>query len=506
MSGIVYLIGAGPGDPDLITLKGMKAINNADVIVYDRLANPILFEDRRKQCKLIYVGKSAKNHTKTQEEINEILYQEAKKGQVVVRLKGGDPYVFGRGGEEGQYLYERNIPFEVVPGITSAIGGLAYGGIPITHRGIATSFHVVTGHLKSEDDELNWEALAALDGTIVFLMGVSNLKFISKNLIACGKDKDTPVAIINWATTPKQRVVEGTLSTIYEIALNANIQPPSLIVIGDVVSLRESLNFYENKPLLGKNIVITRGTTQRKNIINKLRELGANAISLPTIEIKEILENNELDNAIKNIHRYNHIIFTSINGANVFFEKVFDLGYDARKIGHLKISAVGPSTANAIKQYGINPDFIPTEYVGEALINELKPLLSKDDTVLIPRAKDGRAEIVEELSKICTVEEIKTYETITSKEDNEYIVEELKHMDSLYILFSSPTTFKNFEKIAGKDSKSILDKSNIISIGPITSKAIEDNGYSIYKQAKRYTFDGILEMLLDKEKDYGEYK
>ena len=499
MKGIVYLVGAGPGDPDLITLKGMQCIKSADVIVYDRLANPILLEERADNCKLIYVGKSPKHHIKPQGEINKILFQEAKAGNKVVRLKGGDPYVFGRGGEEGEYLYKRNIPFEVVPGITSAIGGLAYGGIPITHRGLATSFHVITGHLKDQNEELNWEALAALDGTIVFLMGVSNLETISRSLIKNGKDKNTPVAIINWATTPRQKIIQGNLSNIYEKAVKENIKPPSLIVIGDVIGLRDSLNFYEKKPLLGKNIVVTRGITQRGDIINQLRRLGANAISIPTIEIKEIRPNNRLDKAIIDIDKYNYIIFTSINGANIFFKRLFELGYDARKIAGIKVGAIGSSTAKTISQYGINVDFIPKEYVGESLVNELKPKLSKEDKVLIPRAKNGRPYLVEELSKTCIVEEIKTYETVKSTEESGYVIENLKEFDSYYILFSSPTTFINFKKIVGKDSENILNKGKIISIGPVTSKTIKGQGYSIYKQAKKYTFDGILEILLKEE-------
>ena len=371
---------------------------------------------------------------------------------------------------------------------------------------MARSFHVITGHLKDEYEKINWEALAALDGTIVFLMGVSNLKEISSNLIKNGKDENTPVAIINWATTPKQKIVEGTLLNIYEKAVKENIKPPSLIVIGDVVDLRDSLSFYEKKPLFGKNIVITRGTTQRKDIINKLIELGANAISIPTIEIKEIKPNARLDRAIIDTSKYNYIIFTSINGANIFFKRLFKLGYDARKMAGIKVAAIGSSTAKAISQYGINVDFIPKEYRGEGLVNELQSKLSKEDKVLIPRSKNGRPYLVEELSKICMVEEIKTYETVKATEDSGHIIENLKEFDSYYILFSSPTTFINFKKIVGKDSENILNKGKIISIGPITSKAIEEQGYSIYKQAKKYTFDGILEILLTEGIQYGEYK
>nr|WP_201260043.1 uroporphyrinogen-III C-methyltransferase [Tissierella sp. P1] len=343
MKGKVYLIGAGPGDPGLITLKGSSYLKEADVVVYDRLASPRLLEDIKEGCRLIYVGKASKDHTKTQDEINEIIFQEANKGNIVARLKGGDPYVFGRGGEEAEYLYDRGIDFEVVPGVTSAIGGLAYAGIPITHRGIATSFHVITGHLKDENEELDWKALTALKGTLVFLMGVSNLQKITESLLKHGKSKETPVAIINWGTTPRQRVLEGNLSNIYEKALKEKIKPPSLIAIGDVVSLREKLNFYEKKPLLGENIVVTREKAHAIDTIKKIEKLGGNVISFPTIKLEEITPNKELEEAIKNISKYSYIVFTSVTGVDIFFKKLLELE-DIRTLAGIKIAAVGIKT------------------------------------------------------------------------------------------------------------------------------------------------------------------
>lgn len=497
MKGIVYLVGAGPGDPELMTLKGRRCVKEADVIVYDRLVNQVLLEERKPDCKLIYVGKESRNHVKTQDEINEILYQEAKAGNNVLRLKGGDPYVFGRGGEEGEYLFERNIPFEVVPGVTSAIGGLTYAGIPITHRELSRSFHVITGHLKNENEELDWEVLSKLKGTLVFLMGVSNLKNITSNLMKNGMDKDTPAAMINWATTPRQRTVSGTLSTIYDIAIEEKMTSPSLIVIGEVVDLRETLDFYSKKPLFGKNILITRGMGQRDDVISKLRKLGANPISMPTIEIEEIKPNKDLDKAIHNLENFTYVVFTSINGVNIFFNRLFELNYDARKLAGLKIGAIGSNTKAAIREYGLNVDFMPKEYVGESLVAELKKEISKDDKILIPRAESGRPFIVEELAKICKVDEVKTYKTITSKQDNGYIIDNLKDLDSYYLLFSSPSTFKNFIEIAGEDADSLIKKGEIISIGPVTSQAIKEAGYEVYKQAKTYNYDGIVEMLLE---------
>ncbi|MBU5427534.1 uroporphyrinogen-III C-methyltransferase [Tissierella pigra] len=499
MKGKVYLIGAGPGDPDLITLKGLSYLEKADVVVYDRLASPKLLDHIKRDAKLIYVGKASKNHIKTQDEINEIIYQEAKDGNLVVRLKGGDPYVFGRGGEEGIYLYDRGIEFEVVPGVTSAIGGLCYAGIPITHRDIATSFHVITGHLKDEEEELDWKSLSALKGTLVFLMGVSNLKNISENLMKNGKSKDTPTAIINWGTTSNQKTVIGRLSNIYDKAIEENIKPPSLIVVGDVVGLREKLNFFENKPLLGKNIVITREKSHASETINKIEELGGNVISFPTIKVEKISPNEELDKSIINITNYSYLIFTSVNGVNIFFQRFFQLGMDIRTLANIKIAAVGSKTAAAMGKYGINPEIVPNEFVAEGLIDELSKVLSKEDNVLIPRAKIGRNELIDELSQIATINDLKIYHTVKDEENKEKIMDILNDLDSYYLLFTSSSTFTNFSEILKEDVGPALEKGKIISIGPITTKTIEEAGYSVYKQAKEYTIDGILELLI-KEK------
>ncbi|MDU5080658.1 uroporphyrinogen-III C-methyltransferase [uncultured Tissierella sp.] len=498
MKGKVYLIGAGPGDPGLITLKGSSYLKEADAVVYDRLASPRLLEDLKEGCRLIYVGKASKDHTKTQDEINEIIFQEANKGNIVARLKGGDPYVFGRGGEEAEYLYDRGIDFEVVPGVTSAIGGLAYAGIPITHRGIATSFHVITGHLKDENEELDWKALAVLKGTLVFLMGVSNLQKITENLLKHGKSKETPAAIINWGTTPRQQVLEGNLSNIYEKALKEKIKPPSLIAIGDVVSLREKLNFYEKKPLLGENIVVTREKAHAIDTIKKIEKLGGNVISFPTIKLEEITPNKELEEAIKNISKYSYIVFTSVTGVDIFFKKLLELE-DIRTLAGIKIAAVGIKTANAIRKYGIIVDIIPEEFVAEDLIDKLKEVLTREDKVLIPRAKLGRQELVEELGKVSLVDELVIYDTVKSKESKDEIINAIEDLDSYYLLFTSSSTFVNFVEILGNDSKIILDKGKIISIGPITTKTIEDEGYVVYRQAETYTVDGVLELLM-KEK------
>ncbi|HSQ34022.1 MAG TPA: uroporphyrinogen-III C-methyltransferase, partial [Peptostreptococcaceae bacterium] len=452
MSGKVYLVGAGPGDYKLITLKGIECIRKADVIVYDRLANENYLNEAKDNCEFIYVGKASSNHTLSQDEINDVIVNKAKEGKIVTRLKGGDPYVFGRGGEEGEYLLENGVNFEVVPGITSAIGGLCYAGIPITHRDYASSFHVVTGHLKDdENDDLNWNALSNIEGTLVFLMGVSNLNKISKNLIKEGKDKNTPVAIINWATRYNQRVVTGTLENIYDIALKENIKPPSLIVVGDVVNLREKLNFFENKELFGKNIVVTRARAQSSTLVEKVYDLGGNAIQFPTIKIDEISPNEELEQEIDNIENYSYIIFTSQNAVDIFFNKMYKMNVDLRKLHNTKIVAIGPATANSLKYKGIIADIIPQKYVAESIYEELKDKLSEVDNILIPRASNARDYLVEKLSEICSVKEIHIYNTVMESSDKEEIIDLLEQNKIDYITFTSSSTVNNFIKIIGID-------------------------------------------------------
>lgn len=495
MKGKVYLVGAGPGDYKLLTLKALQCVKEADIIVYDRLATDRILEDAKEGCEFIYVGKKSRYHTKTQDEINEIIAEEAKNGKTVTRLKGGDPYVFGRGGEEGEYLRERGIDFEVVPGITSAIGGLCYAGIPITHRDYASSFHVITGHLKEEEKELDWEVLSKISGTLVFLMGVSNLEKICNNLMINGKDKETPAAIINWAARSYQRVVTGTLENLYEKAMAEKIQSPSLIVIGGVVNLRESLNFFEEKPLFGKNIVVTRSRSQSSKLSEKIFDLGGNAIEFPTIKIEEISPNNELEEAIKNLENFNYVAFTSENGVNIFVDKLYEMNYDLRKLAKAKIVAIGSATAAKLKERGLIADIIPSKYVGEALVEELAPMLKKEDKILIPRAKEARDYIVTELNKYCAVTEVKLYETVMGEGNKEELLELIEEERVNYITFTSSSTVKNLVKILGKENLDKLKDIKLISIGPITSKTIEEYGLNLYKEAKEYTINGIIDVL-----------
>lgn len=501
MKGKVYLIGAGPGDHKLITLKALEVIRKAEVIVYDRLINKRLLKEAEKASEFIYVGKESSKHTMHQEDLNKLLVEKAKEGKIVARLKGGDPYVFGRGGEEGELLYEEGIDFEVVPGITSAIGGLCYAGIPITHRDFASSFHVITGHLKEEDKELDFKSLASLKGTLVFLMGMSNLKTIADKLMEEGKSPNTPAAVINWATWTSQKVAVGTLGNISEKAVSEGLKSPSLIVVGEVVGLRKKLNFFERKPLHGKSIVVTRARTQSSGLVEVIEELGGEAIEVPAIKIKNIIPNEQLDEGIYALKKYSYIIFTSTNGVKVFFERLFELGFDSRALAGIKIVAIGKATSGELNNYSLCADIVPKKFVSESIVEELREKLMPEDNILIPRAKEARSYLIDELSKLCSVTEISTYETLLEDTEKEYLFELLYKNKLDYITFTSSSTVHNFMLMLKKDNINLLEQVKLVSIGPITSKTLREYNLKVYKEALEYTIDGVITCIIEDLKE-----
>ena len=498
MRGKVYLVGAGPGDYKLITLKALECIRKSDVIVYDRLANIEYLKEAKDNCEFINVGKASSNHLLPQDDINRLIADKALEGKIVTRLKGGDPYVFGRGGEEAELLRDENIDFEVVPGITSPIGGLCYAGIPITHRDHASSFHVITGHPRKdgkETKEINWNALANVKGTLVFLMGIANLKNISENLIKEGKDKDTPVAFVSWATRANQRVITATLESAYEVVIKENIKPPTLIVVGTVVNLREKLNFFEEKPLFGKNIVVTRCRAQSSALAEKISDMGGNPIEIPTIKIQKVEDNKELEVEINKIKNYTYIIFGSKNAVDIFFDKLNEMGYDARALSNSKICAIGGETAKSIKSRGVIADIVPKKYVAEGLYEELKDIINENDKILIPRAKNARDFLISKLSEKCYVKEVITYESVIDNNKKNRALEVIEDESVDYITFASSSTVKNFITLIGKENLKKLENKKIISIGPITSKTIEDFGLGVYKEAEVATIDSTIEAI-----------
>lgn len=500
MKGKVYLVGAGPGDYKLLTLKGLECIKKADVIVYDRLANINYLKEAKSNCEFIYVGKASSDHALPQDDINRVIADKAKEGKIVTRLKGGDPYVFGRGGEEGEVLFSEGIEFEVVPGITSAIGGLCYAGIPITHRDYASSFHVITGHLRDDDKEnpeINWNALASTNGTLVFLMGVANLKKISSSLINEGKSKDTPVALVSWATRYNQRVITSTLENVYETAIRENVKPPTLIAVGEVVGLRDKLNFFENKPLFGKSIMVTRSRTQSSSLVEKIMDLGGNPVEIPTIKIDKIEDNRELESEIKNIKDYTYLVLTSKNGVDIFFDKLDEMGLDSRALANLKVCAIGSATAKSIAERGIKADIVPDRFVAEYLFEELKPILKSSDRVLMPRAKNARDFLVDKIGEICEVKEVHTYETVVDETKREGVLNVLAGGYINYITFASSSTVRNFVEIIGAENLEKLKDIKVISIGPVTTETARELNVEVYKEAEVATINGVIDTIIE---------
>ena len=464
--GKVFLVGAGPGDPNLLTLRAAELIATADVVATDALVAPEIVARAPKGAELIYVGKRAGAHSVPQEKTNQLLIDLARQGKRVVRLKGGDPFVFGRGGEEAEELAAAAVEFEIVPGISSAIAGPAYAGIPVTHRAHATSITLVTGHESEQTTGVDWKALAQLDGTIVFLMGIGNLPVIVKKLRENGVPDSRLVAIISKATTPQQRTVTGTLATIEQRA--AGVATPALMVVGEVVALHEKINWFESKPLFGKRIVVTRAREQASDVKRLLQNAGAEVVQFPTIEIVPPASYDSLDQVIRAIADYQWVIFTSSNGVEAFFERLKHHGEDARALSAVLIAAVGESTANDLRAHGIEPDLIPPKFQSTALL----PLLEEDQKGIrtaVIRAAQGRDDLIDELRRRGgEVDLAIAYETrrVTASMD------ELHDID--VVTFTSGSTVDNFFEVLPYPA--VIEKALLASIGPTTSEAIRRQG------------------------------
>lgn len=498
-TGIVYLIGAGPGDLELITLKGFRIIQEADAIVYDRLVNPSLLRYRKKDSEIFYVGKSPDHHTLTQEKINDLLVKLAKEGKIVARVKGGDPYVFGRGGEECETLFNNNILFEVVPGITSAIAAPSYAGIPVTHRNIAVDFTVVTGHEdpNKEDSQINWKVLAETTGTLIFLMGIGNLSKIVDKLTSFGKSVKTPVGLIHLGTRAEQKVVTGTLENIVTIAEENDIKSPTVIVVGDVVNLRRVLSWYEKKPLFGKRITVTRTREQASVLSEALEKLGAESWEFPTIRINENIDHTELKKTIDNIEMYTWLVFTSVNAFNVFRKALIERRVDIRKLSHIKICAIGSETKKAIEEIGIFVNVIPEKFVAEDLEKVLVGKISSEDKVLVPRSNLGRKILIEVLCKLgAEVTEVTAYETVIEDNNDRLLyLEKLENSEIQMITFTSSSTVDNFVKLIGEESLAIVKTIPIASIGPVTTKNLLKYGLVATVEAKEHSIAGLVEAI-----------
>jgi uroporphyrinogen III methyltransferase/synthase len=492
--GMVYLVGAGPGDMELITKKGERLLQSCDVIIYDRLASMELLDLVPESSELIYVGKTVGNHAIKQEEINQIIVRKALENKKVLRLKGGDPFVFGRGGEEVLALQEAGISYEVVPGVTSVTSVLASAGIPITHRGSSNSFHVITGHTKDSDNELtdNFETLAKLDGTLVFLMGIGNLKKIVDQLISYGKNKNTPAAVIANGTMINQKVVRGTLDTIYDIVVENHIEAPAIIVIGNVASLH--MEKTSTGSLQGKRIGIT-GTNKLTNKLKvHLEEHGANVINLSFLRVEESCNQEEILDAMHNISRYSWITFTSANGVDIFFNKIKKEAIDYRVFANIRFAVVGQGTKDALLKEGFQADYMPQKYTTTELAEGLLPKLQKDDRVLLARAKEGSKDLNEILLKSQgNIHDLAIYEIKTDESKKISILNSLTYLDA--ITFASSSGVTSFIDGLETEQQNLLKQLKIFCIGDITANTLESRGYSEYVIANEYTAEGLAEVI-----------
>ncbi len=507
--GIVYLVGAGPGDPGLITVKGARLLEQAQVVIYDYLSNPQLLA-YAPQAEAIYVGKKAAAHTLTQEQINQLLVDKAREGKRVVRLKGGDPFVFGRGGEECEALVNASIPFEVVPGITSAIGGPAYAGIPVTHRDFNSSFTFITGHEKEEeykDDEarargaakgssdIDWAIIAKLP-CVAFYMGVKALPRICSRLIENGMDPQIPAAVIQWGTTPRQRTVVSTLADLSQAVVDAKITAPAMTIIGKVVSLRKTMNWFENRPLFGQTVVVTRTRQQASDLTEELAGLGANVIEAPTIEIGPPGDWASVDASIARIAEYDWVVFTSANGVLHTRERLRAMGLDARVFGRCKIAAIGDVSAQAVKDLlCLTVDLCPQQFVAEALAEALVSASEvKGKRFLLLRADIARPILREKLQEAgaAEVNDVPVYETRPAAALPAELIDCLGRRQVDWITFTSSSTARNLAQLLGTGYAEQLAGVKLASIGPITTQALNELGLKPTVEATSFNVQGLV--------------
>jgi len=514
--GKVFLVGAGPGDPGLFTLKGVECLRRADVVIYDYLAGRPLLGYANPDAELIYVGKKGGDHTMKQPDINKLLVEKGLAGHVVARLKGGDSFIFGRGGEEALALREAGVPFEVVPGISSAYAVPAYAGIPVTHRGLTTDVAFITGHedpTKAESS-IKWDRIATAVGTLVFLMGVKNLPHIVENLVANGRDPETPVALIRWGTTPRQETLTGTLSNIVDMVKKRRFKAPAITIVGDVVSLREKLHWFEDRPLFGKRIIVTRSRAQASDLVTAIEAAGAIAVEFPTIKVMPPADGYAaLDAAIARLRAgdmapeagsgssaglpFDWIVFTSVNGVEHFFGRL-DREGDVRDLKGVKLGAIGPATAAALARRGLKPDFMPSEYRAEAVLAGLLERGAAGSRVLIPRAQEAREVLPEKLAEAgAQVEVVAAYETVLDDAGVAEITDMLSGGDIDIISFTSSSTVKNFMKLLeGFDFTALPDSVAIACIGPITAETARELGLRVDMVADKYTIQGLVRAII----------
>ena len=496
--GTVALVGAGPGDPGLITVRGRDWLTRADVVVYDHLVNPRLLKLAPGGCEFIYAGKKEGVATLPQDAINALLIDKAREGKTVVRLKGGDPFIFGRGGEEATELKSAGVPFIVVPGVTSPIGVSAYAGIPLTHRDFSSTVSIITGSNEkgNEDLHLDWEKIASRSGTLVFLMGARKLRRIAEKLMEHGKAPNTPIAVIQWGTTPVQKTWQGTLESIVGIAERETILPPALTIIGEVVSLKPHMDWFEGLPLFGKTVVVTRPEHQAEGFIEQLLERGAEPFLFPVIDMVEPDDAGPLDNAIKNLAVYDGVIFTSVNGVTWFMKRLAAHNLDIRELKGKRIYCIGPRTEQAVRDLGVRVDTVPEEYVAESLVESLGRENLKGKCFLLPRAQVAREMLPEKLAELgARVDVAPAYKTVLPEADTAELRRRLDAGTLDVVTFTSSSTVKHFMELAGDGAKEALSRTTVACIGPVTAKTAQNLGLKVAVMAEEYTVDGLIRAL-----------
>ena len=497
-TGKVALVGAGPGDEGLLTLRGREWLERADVVIYDYLANKRLLRFCRPETEFVYAGKKEGKVTLSQDQINALLIEKAQLGEIVVRLKGGDPFIFGRGGEETEALTTAGIPFVVVPGVTSPIGVAAYAGIPLTHRDYSSTLSIITGSNEQgkEDAHIDWEKIASRSGTLIFLMGARKLKRITENLIKYGKDPNTPIAVIQWGTTSRQKTWTGTLNTIVDIAAKENIKPPALTIVGEVVNLKPHTDWYETLPLFGKTIVITRPEEQSESFVNGLLERGAEPFLFPVIETVPPDDWKPLDEAIQKLDTYDGLIFTSVNGVKFFMRRINDLGKDVRELKGLRLYAIGSKTEKEVNALGIKVDVVPENFVAESLLDSLGKESVKGKRFLLPRAAVARETLPDQLRKRgAEIDVPAAYRTVRPQTDAAELSRRIKEGSVHAVTFTSSSTVTHFMELIGEELKPQLENIPIACIGPVTAKTAEKAGLNVAIMADEYTVDGLIHAL-----------
>jgi uroporphyrinogen III methyltransferase/synthase len=496
--GQVYLVGAGPGSLDLITVRALDLIKRAEVIVYDYLVNAAMLVHALPTAEIIYVGKTASAHTLTQEQINALLVDKARTGKTVVRLKGGDPYVFGRGGEEGIALAQAGIPFEVVPGVTSAIAAASYAGIPVTHRNVASQVTFITGHEDPTKAEsaIDWAQLARLNGTKVFLMGLERLRDIAAQLVAHGASVDTPVALVRWGTTARQETLTGTLATIADLAAKQNFKPPAVTIIGEVVNLRPGLNWFEKLPLFGLRIVITRARSQASRLRHMLARLGADVLEIPTIRIERVPLPEDQQNRLSSFgQHFDWVVFSSPNGAERFFDEMQSGSIDLRALGSVKIASLGPATSAYIRARGLHVDLQPAIFTKEALAAAFDRLDVKAKRFCLVQGGLADSGLADHLSsRGANVESWIVYDTKPETEDRSGARTRFLQEGAHWVVFTSASTVENWHRLNIEP----VEKENrprAISMGPVTSEKLRQLGYENIAEAPMQTLESIMETI-----------